>query len=136
MYASFPGSWVGFGVNGSMFNPYTSGAGTITLIHNTSSSSGLCPSTSTTSVRVYSLAAPSITKPNTICNTHSPFQLLVTPIGGLFGSNNGVSLGGLFTPAYASIGNNVVNYSITSGPCIAYGQTTITVEKFILDFCI
>ena len=131
MYASFPGSWVGFGVNGSMFNPITSGAGTITLIHNTSSTSGLCPSTSTTSVRVYSLAAPSITKSNTICNTHSPFQLLVTPIGGLFGSNSGVSLSGLFTPAYASIGNNVINYSITSGPCIAYGQTTITVEKFI-----
>jgi gliding motility-associated-like protein len=56
---------------------------------------------------------------------------VVTPIGGLFGSNNGVSLGGLFTPAYASIGNNVVNYSITSGPCIAYAQTTITVEKFV-----
>ena len=131
MYATFPGSWVGFGVSGSMFNPNASGAGTITLIHNTSSTSGLCPSTSTTSVRVYSLAAPSITKSNTICNTHSPFQLLVTPIGGLFGSNSGVSLSGLFTPAYASVGNNVINYSITSGPCIAYGQTTITVEKFI-----
>ena len=131
MYASFPGSWVGFGVNGSMFNPYASGAGTITLIHNTSSTSGLCPSTSTTSVRVYSLAAPSITKPNSICNTQLPFQLYVTPLGGLFGSSNGVSLNGIFTPAYASIGNNVVNYSITSGPCIAYAQTTITVEKFI-----
>ena len=79
----------------------------------------------------HSKAAPSITKSNTICNTHSPFQLLVTPIGGLFGSNSGVSLSGLFTPAYASIGNNVVNYSITSGPCIAYAQTTITVEKFV-----
>jgi gliding motility-associated-like protein len=130
-YASFPGSWSGFGITGSMFNPYTSGAGTITLIHTTSSTSGLCPSTSTTSVRVYSLAAPSITKPTRVCNTQPPFQLQVTPLGGLFGSSNGVSLSGLFTPAYAGIGSSVVNYSIAAGPCIAYAQTTVTVEKFI-----
>ena len=126
------GVWSGVGVVGSSFNPNLSGAGQYTLNYNTSSiPSGLCPDNSIISVRVYSLAAPVIIKPNTICNTHLPFQLLVTPIGGLFGSNNGVSLSGLFTPAYASIGNNVINYSITSGPCIAYGQTTITVEKFI-----
>lgn len=131
MYASFPGSWSGFGVTGSMFNPYSSGAGTITLIHTTSSTSGLCPSTSTAAVRVYSLAAPSITKPTRVCNTQPPFQLQVTPLGGLFGSSNGVSLSGLFTPAYAGIGSSVINYSIAAGPCIAYAQTTVTVEKFI-----
>jgi len=132
-YAIFPGSWSGPGVNGSMFTPYSANTGTITLVHNTASSpSGLCPSTSTTSVRVYSLQSPQITKPNTICNTHSPFQLQVTPIGGLFGGYNGlVTLAGLVNPAYGTIGNNVVNYSITAGPCIAYAQTTINIEKFI-----
>lgn len=132
-YAIFPGSWSGPGVNGSMFTPYNANTGTITLVHNTASSpSGLCPSTSTTSVRVYSLQSPQIVKPNTICNTHSPFQLQVTPIGGLFGGYNGlVTLAGLVNPAYGTIGNNVVNYSISVGPCIAYAQTTISIEKFI-----
>ena len=132
-YAIFPGSWSGPGVNGSMFTPYSANTGTITLVHNTASSpSGLCPSTSTTSVRVYSLQSPQITKPNTICNTYSPFQLQVTPIGGLFGGYNGlVTLAGLVNPAYGTIGNNVVNYSISVGPCIAYAQTTINIEKFI-----
>jgi gliding motility-associated-like protein len=132
-YSNFSGLWSGPGVNGSVFNPYSANTGTITLVHNTASSpSGLCPSTSTTSVRVYSLQSPQITKPNIVCNNQLPFQLQVTPVGGLFGGNGSiVSLGGLVNPGYGSIGNNIVTYSITSGPCIAYAQTTITIEKLI-----
>jgi gliding motility-associated-like protein len=57
----------------------------------------------------------------------------VSPVGGLFGgaNNTAVSYKGLFNPATAVIGNNVINYSITSGPCVAYGQTTVTVEQFV-----
>ena len=29
------------------------------------------------------------------------------------------------------IGNNVVNYSITAGPCVAYAQSTISIEGFV-----
>ena len=32
---------------------------------------------------------------------------------------------------FGIIGDNIINYSVTSGPCIAYAQTTITIEKFI-----
>jgi gliding motility-associated-like protein len=132
-YSGFAGSWSGPGVNGSVFNPYNANTGTITLVHNTASSpSGLCPSTSTTSVRVYSLQSPQIVKPNIVCNNQLPFQLQVTPVGGLFGGNGSiVSLGGLVNPGYGLIGDNVVTYSITAGPCIAYAQTTITIEKLI-----
>jgi len=132
-YSSFAGSWSGPGVNGLVFNPYNANTGTITLVHNTASSpSGLCPSTSTTSVRVYSLQSPQIVKPNIVCNNQLPFQLQVTPVGGIFGGNGSiVSLGGLVTPGYGLIGDNIVTYSIAAGPCIAYAQTTITIEKLV-----
>jgi len=132
-YSNFSGSWSGPGVNGSVFNPYNASTGTITLVHNTASSpSGLCPSTSTTSVRVYSLQSPQIVKPNIVCNNQLPFQLQVTPVGGIFGGNGSiVSLGGLVTPGYGLIGDNIVTYSITSGPCVAYAQTTVNIERFV-----
>jgi len=127
-YSGFPGSWSGLGINGSMFTP--SNSGTLILVHTTSSSSGLCPSTSSISVRVYSLQSPVIIKPNSVCNTYAPFQLQVNPIGGIFGGN-GSNTNGIFNPAYGTIGNNVINYSISAGPCIAYAQTTVNIEKFI-----
>ena len=42
-----------------------------------------------------------------------------------------VTLGGKFNPGSAVIGDNLVNYSITSGPCRAYAQITVSVEEFI-----
>jgi gliding motility-associated-like protein len=38
---------------------------------------------------------------------------------------------GLFLPGEGIAGPNVINYSVTSGPCVAYAQTTITVEQFV-----
>jgi len=133
-YALSSGVWSGPGISGSLFNPSTSGTGNIVLTHSTSTSpSGLCPNSSTVAVKVYSLSSPIITSVNRICNTSTPFQLIVTPVGGIFGgfNNNAVSLNGVFNPAFGVNGNNIVNYSITAGPCVAYAQTTISVEKFI-----
>ena len=133
-YALSPGVWSGAGISGSLFNPSTSGTGNIILTHSTATSpSGLCSNSSTVAVKVYSLSSPIITTVNKICNTHSPFQLQVTPIGGIFGgfNNNAVNINGVFNPAFGVIGNNIVNYSITAGPCVAYAQTTIGIEKFI-----
>ena len=98
-----------------------------------SSPSGLCPDQSTIAVRVYSLAAPVISEILPLCNSSKPVQLNVSPLGGIFGgvNNYGVSLKGLFSPGLGVIGNNIINYSISAGPCVAYGQTTINVEKFI-----
>jgi gliding motility-associated-like protein len=128
------GMWSGPGISGTNFNPGVSGAGTFTLVHKTASSpSGLCPDQAQIAVRVYSLAPPVLAKLGPYCSTADPTQISVSPVGGLFGgaNNNAVSYKGLFNPATAVIGDNVINYSITSGPCVAYGQTTITVEQFV-----
>ena len=128
------GVWSGQGVSGTSFNPSISGAGNFILIYNTASSpSGLCPDQSTLSVNVYSLAIPVISQIGPFCNSASPKQLIVVPVGGFFGGANtiGVTTQGLFNPSAAIIGKNIVNYSITAGPCVAYAQTTVSVEKFI-----
>jgi len=93
----------------------------------------LCPDQATLSVNVYSLAAPSITKVKRVCNNSEPVKLQVSPLGGMFGGLNtsAVNSAGMFNPGLAIIGNNIVNYSITVGPCVAYGQTTVEVEQFV-----
>jgi gliding motility-associated-like protein len=128
------GVWSGPGVTGTNFNPSTVGSGTFVLTYNTSSyPSGLCPDQSTVAVSVYSLASPVITPIGRKCNSEKPVAIQVTPIGGLFSgvNNNAVSVKGLFNPGTAMIGDNIITYSITVGPCVAYGQTTISVEKFL-----
>ena len=132
-YTSALGSWSGLGISGSLFNPSTAGTGQIILTHLTSSSpSGLCPSSSTIAVNVYSLSSPSIKSITPICNTAPVIQLQVSPVGGLFGglNNMAVSLSGVFNPALGVIGDNIINYSITSGPCVAYAQTTINIVNY------
>ena len=128
------GVWSGPGISGTSFNPASVGAGSFVLTYNTSSyPSGLCPDQSTLAVNVFSLAAPVITTVKRMCNSAPPLKLSVSPVGGLFGSlnSNAMSINGVFNPALGVIGDNIVNYSITSGPCVAYGQTTIILEKFI-----
>ena len=141
------GTWGGIGVTGSNFYPAMSGAGNFVLSYSTSSiPSGLCPDHSTVAVNVFSLSTPVINPAGPYCNNTPMQQLLVSPVGGIFaGANtNAVSTKGLFNPAFAVIGNNIVSYSISSGPCIAFTQATINVEKFIsanfatsqkLNFC-
>lgn len=128
------GTWSGVGVLGTSFDPALSGTGTITLTYNTASSpSGLCPDQATVAVSVYSLATPVFVNVNSLCNSSAPLKLSVSPVGGIFGGvNNGaIDRDGIFNPASGIIGGNIVNYSITSGPCIAYSQTTLNIEKFI-----
>lgn len=128
------GVWTGNGVSGTVFNPANAGIGQVILTYNTASSpSFLCPDSQTLAVNVFSLAPPVITPVNRMCNTSGSQQLQVNPVGGVFygGNNTGVTPNGVFNPAFGIIGANVINYSITSGPCIATGVTTIDVEKFI-----
>ena len=127
------GVWAGPGILGASFSPNMTGAGVFVLNYNTASSpSGLCPSQSTVAVTVFSLAPPNITKIGPFCNSGSPIQILVNPLGGIFGANSPmVTSQGLFNPPIANIGDNLVNYSISVGPCIAYAQTTINIEKFV-----
>ena len=131
---SSSGIWTGPGIFGTMFNPLASGSGTVIVSYNTASSpSGLCPSTSTMAVNVYSLATPVIATPTRVCNSFAPFQLVVSPVGGLFSgvNNSATGLSGIFHPGLGIIGNNIVSYSISAGPCLAITQNTVIVEKFI-----
>ena len=131
---SSSGLWSGAGISGTSFNPANTGAGNFVLIYKTASSpSGLCPDQSTIAVNVYSLASPVLVQVPDLCNSAKPQQIIVSPVGGIFGgaNNGGVSNKGLFTPGNGIIGHNVINYSITSGPCVAYAQTTINVVKFV-----
>ncbi len=128
------GIWSGPGVAGANFIPSVAGAGHFVLTHKTSSSpSGLCSDQSTVAVNVFSLEAPAVVKVGPFCNSYQSIQLQVNPAGGLFGgaNTNAISLGGMFNPALANIGNNIINYSVSSGPCIAYTQATISVERFV-----
>jgi len=128
------GLWSGPGLSGSIFNPAATGAGTFVLLHQTSSKpSGLCPDQATLAIKVYSLATPVITQEKERCMNSAPFKLQVSPLGGFFsGANSGaVNYSGLFTPANAILGGNIVSYSIASGPCIAFAQSTIQIAKFI-----
>lgn len=131
--ANNAGAWSGPGVNGQSFNPAI-GAGQYVLSYNTASfPSALCPDQATVAVRVFSLAPPVISNAGPFCNTDAPVQLQVSPAGGLFGSpvNGLVSLGGLFTPGFGNMGDNVVSYSISSGPCVAFAQTLVNVNRFV-----
>ncbi|PBQ30409.1 hypothetical protein CNR22_01060 [Sphingobacteriaceae bacterium] len=128
------GHWTGTGISGTDFNPAVAGAGSVTLQYNTASSpSGLCPDVASIAVNVFSLAVPVVSQAGPFCNSSLPVQLNVSPIGGLFGGpiTGVVSSGGLFNPAFGVIGNNLITYSVTSGPCKAYAQTIVKVEKFV-----
>ncbi len=128
------GTWSGNGVQGSFFNPGNAGAGAHVLTYSTSSiPSGLCPDHSTLSVKVFSLATPILNLVGPFCNNSEAVNLQVIPVGGVFsGFNNAaVSSQGQFNPALAIIGGNIVSYSISSGPCIAYAQATVQVDKFV-----
>lgn len=132
-YAS--GSWEGKGVLGNSFDPAAAGKGDHLLTYTTASQpSGLCPDKATVAVSVFSLATPNIQKQGPFCsNQGEPVQLTADVSGGVFGGANtqAVNTSGLFLPASAPVGNNIINYTITSGPCIAFAQTTINVEKFV-----
>jgi len=128
------GNWSGPGVIGTNFDPAITDAGEYFLTYKTASSpSGLCPDTDTLAVKVFSLAAPIVSQAGPFCNTSPPVQLIVSPVGGLFATNNSqaVNLQGLFNPALGVIGKNLVSYSISSGPCIAYTESFILIEEFI-----
>lgn len=132
--ANTNGNWAGQGITGNNFAPAMSGAGQFKLIYKTASQpSNLCPDADTLAVKVYSLAPPLVNPVGPFCNNALPVKLKVSPLGGVFaGANTGaLSTDGLFNPAIGVIGKNLISYSISSGPCIAYTQATVEVEAFV-----
>jgi gliding motility-associated-like protein len=69
-----------------------------------------------------------------VCNNAAPFQLQAGDLGGSW-SGNGVSIDGLFNPATAVIGQNIIQYEIGVSPCNSSGSTTINVIDCIIPTC-
>ena len=69
-------------------------------------------------------AIPTLTNQNPLCIADAPVQLSATPAGGTW-TGVGVSSTGLFNPATAGIGPEVVSY--TPAGCALTGNLTITV---------
>jgi gliding motility-associated-like protein len=128
------GTWSGTAVSGTNFDPSMAGAGDFVLSYHTKSSpTGLCVDQSTIAVTVFSLAPPVIIDEGPFCDKSAPVQVRVAPVGGMFkGANtDAIESNGIFHPSRAVVGENIISYSISSGPCISYAHSTITVEKFV-----
>ncbi len=69
-----------------------------------------------------------------VCNNAAPFQLQASDLGGTW-TGSGVSIEGLFNPANAVIGENVIEYEIGVSPCNSSGTTTINVIDCIIPTC-
>lgn len=135
LVANTTGTWTGTGVNSNVFDPLVAGAGVYSLTYNTNSvpTTSLCPDMSTLQVNVHTIAQPTITQVGPYCNNMTATQLIVAPIGGVFGgvNTNAVSPSGLFDPQIGIIGANTVGYTVTSGPCVKTTSIDINVEKYI-----
>lgn len=135
LVANTTGTWTGTGVNTNVFDPNVAGAGFYNLLYNTNSvpTTSLCPDVATLPVSVYTIAQPTITPVGPFCNNMAPAQILVTPLGGVFGgmNNSAASPSGLFDPQIGIIGGNIVGYTVSSGPCVKTMSITVDVEKFV-----
>ncbi|MCW3086377.1 MAG: hypothetical protein JWP12_3743 [Bacteroidetes bacterium] len=118
------GTWSGTGVTGNTFDPAgLSGAISVTYTVGTSP----CVATSTQSITVNPNMAPSVTSVAPVCSNASAFTLSASLTGGTW-TGTGVTDAtlGTFTPGSATIGNNVITYTI-SGACGSSDTIQITV---------
>lgn len=127
------GVWTGAGVTGTMFDPVAATPGTYTLTYSTNSSptTSLCPSSSTLEVTVISIAQPTITAVNPLCNNAAPLMVSVVPTGGVW-TGPGIDPTGVFTPTMIPVaGTYTYTYTVGTGTCSNTNTTTITVEEFV-----
>jgi gliding motility-associated-like protein len=127
------GVWSGNGVSGTTFDPAVAGAGTHTLTYSTNSlpTASLCPSSSTLEVTVISIAQPTITAVNPLCNNAAPLMMNVVPTGGVW-TGPGIDPTGVFTPAMIPVaGTYTYTYTVGTGTCSNTNTTTIMVEEYV-----
>jgi gliding motility-associated-like protein len=121
------GIFIGPGIFGNQFNPSLAGAG-VHIISHIINTPGGCSDTVSKQVTVFAPSTPVITNlPTTVCSGAPPLILTGIPAGGVF-SGMGVS-GNTFNPALAQSGPNIINYTVTNGPCVNIGLATITVGQ-------
>jgi len=79
-------------------------------------------------VQVLALEPVSFDPVGLVCNTTDPFLLQASPPLGAW-SGDGVSANGLFDPAAANVGQNVLTYVAGAVGCESSGQITIEVQE-------
>ncbi len=135
LVANTTGTWSGTGITSNVFDPMAAGAGVYNITYNTNSmpTASLCPDMSTLQVNVHTIAQPTLTPIGPYCNNMAPAQIMVNPLGGVFGGVNNMATSptGLFDPQIAVIGGNIVGYTVSSGPCVKTETLVVDVEKFI-----
>ena len=117
-------------MNGSTFNPGSSGAGTHVITYSYTDGNG-CSNDDQISITVFAQPNVSINSPfSTVCEEENAFSLSGTPSGGSF-SGSGVT-GSTFTPVNAGVGTHIVTYSYTdSNGCSSSDETTIVVDDCV-----
>lgn len=120
------GTFSGPGMSGDNFNPTFAGAGTHTITYQYTTGNG-CSGTSTQQVVVNPTPGVQITGlSSSYCVDASPVNLTGNPSGGTFSGAGVVS--NTFTPANASIGQNIITYTYTDGnSCAGSTQAVVTV---------
>ncbi|UPT69134.1 MAG: PKD domain-containing protein [Sphingobacteriales bacterium JAD_PAG50586_3] len=107
------GTFSGPGMSGDNFNPTFAGAGTHTITYQYTTGNG-CSGTSTQTVVVNATPSVQITGlSSNYCVDAAPVNLTGNPSGGTFSGPGVVS--NTFTPANASIGQNIITYTYTDG---------------------
>lgn len=118
------GTFIGPGIQGSVFNPQLLAPGVYQVRYGIG---GPCPDTASQTVRIRPLPGPITTSlPSSICPNGAPVVLTAQPAGGVF-SGPGVG-NGVFNPVGLS-GNVTVKYKVTVGGCTDSLETTISITS-------
>lgn len=105
------GSFIGTGINGSIFSPSTAGSGVYDIIYEYTDSNG-CSNSDTNSTVVNDLPVISISGlASDYCFDAASVTITALPTGGNL-SGAGVT-GSIFTPSVATAGNHTIYYSYT-----------------------
>lgn len=124
------GVWAGPGITDAVagtFDPSAAGgAGTKGITYQVAT--GGCTVTANTNIAVFAAPDATITAIGPFCNTDAAVTLSAVTPGGTW-SGTGITDGvlGTFDPSSATIGTNVITYTITVGTCTDTKTTSITV---------
>jgi len=125
------GTWSGTGIVNpvtGLFNPAVTTPGTHTITYYVEN--GACSDTDDTDIVVEDAPDVSILTTGPFCENEG-IQVFSANIAGGEWSGNGIDINGNFNPGSASIGTQVITYTLTSGSCVVTDQVNITVDEFI-----
>ncbi|MBX2903476.1 MAG: tandem-95 repeat protein [Chitinophagales bacterium] len=124
------GVFSGAGVVGNSFSTVLTGSGTFSITYTYSDSLG-CTNSITKPIVITPLPIVSLSNDNTeYCNNANAVTLVASPVGGKFYGAGVDSITGVFTPANATIGNNIITYVYTDqNGCSNSAVSTIKVKQ-------